>query len=239
MAGEAGGIGGAGGGLGVMTSPNEARAKLVALAERFLQRQLDLVGGVIEEVTLRNALYRMGIDWKWAAEVLDRREFAAMYEQTARGPVRLVGWWEAVRARLRGPVRRPLRVSQPYEPGRKRRRPSVWSMTPLKRVFLAILELARNVPVFGKCDWLPEHNWSEKMLQPVRTRRKPVAPDVPPWQQWMQEETYSVRLIQEYNDAFEELWGYDPVLMRELEGIVCRPLRFTDPAVWLQGAWLE
>ncbi|MFN9375015.1 MAG: hypothetical protein ACK6D3_24315, partial [Planctomycetaceae bacterium] len=50
-------------------SPQEARARLIRLAERFLARQLELVGGVIEEITLKNALYRMGIEWKYAEEV--------------------------------------------------------------------------------------------------------------------------------------------------------------------------
>jgi hypothetical protein len=36
------------GGLGVMTSPVAAQSRLVAMAERFLQRQLELVDGVIE-----------------------------------------------------------------------------------------------------------------------------------------------------------------------------------------------
>ena len=236
----AGGMAGVRNGLGVITSPDEARARLITLAERFLQRQLELVGGVMEEVTLKNALYRMGIDWQWAAEVLDRREFAGMYEKTPRGVVRLVGWWEAVRARLRGPERRPLRVSQPYEPGRKRRRLSVWSMTPLKRLFLAILELGRNCPIWG-----PEQRpavgpaargWAESLCAPIRVRTPRIAANAPPWQQQMQQETISVGLIHEYNDAVEELWGYDPVLMRGLEDIACRPLRYANPASWLQGA---
>jgi hypothetical protein len=231
------------GGLGVITSPVAAQARFVALAERFLQRQLELVDGVIEEVTLKNALFRMGIDWRWAAEVLGRRDFARMYEQTPRGVVRLVGWWEAVRARMRGPERRPLRVSQPYEPGRKRRRPSVWSMTPLKRVFLAILELARNWPIFG-----PEERpafgpgargWAESLCLPIRSRKPKISAGAPPWQQRMQQEAFSVGLIHEYNDALEELWGYDPVLARWLEDMACRPLRYGNPTAWLRGAWVE
>ena len=243
MGAMAGVMGGQSGGLGVMTSPVAAPARLVALTERFLQRQLELVGGVIEEVTLKNSLDRLGIDWQSAAEWLDRREFARMYEQPPQGVVRLVGWWEAVRARLRGPERRPLRVSQPYEPGRKRRRPSVWSMTPLKRVFLAILELARNWPVFG-----PEgrpavgpggRGWAVSLCLPIRSRKPRIAVNAPPWHQRLPQEAFSVGLIHESNGALEELWGDDPVLMRSLEEMACRPLRYGNPTAWLRGSWVE
>jgi hypothetical protein len=101
------------GGLGVTTSPVAAQDRLVALAKRFLQRQLELVDGVIEEVTPKNALFGMGIDWQSAAEVLDRR------------------------------------------------------------------------------------------------------------------------------DPLQELWGYDPVLVRWLEDMACRSLRYGNPTAWLQGAWVE
>jgi hypothetical protein len=91
------------GGLGVITSPVAAQARFVALAERFLQRQLELVDGVIEEVTLKNALFRMGIDWRWAAEVLDRRD--PLEELRGDDPV-LARW-------LKDMACRPLRYGNP------------------------------------------------------------------------------------------------------------------------------
>ena len=91
------------GGLGVITSPVAAQARFVALAERFLQRQLELVDGVIEEVTLKNALFRMGIDWRWGAEVLDRRN--ALEELWGYDPV-LARWLEDMACR-------PLRYGNP------------------------------------------------------------------------------------------------------------------------------
>jgi hypothetical protein len=77
----------------------------------LLRRQLDLVGGVIEEVTLKTALYRMGIEWRFVAEIMDRPEYAAMYEHTPHGPVRMVGLRPAIETRHKSPKRRPLRGS--------------------------------------------------------------------------------------------------------------------------------
>ena len=219
--------------------PELARARLVALAERFLTRQLDLIGGVIEEVTLKNALYRMGIEWRYAEEVLDRPEFASMYEQTHLGPVRLLGRCDAVQARQRSATKRPLRVSKPYEPGRKRRLSSFLGCSPLKRFFLAMLELARNCPIFGWGPARADPGWAEALLKPIKVRHPKISTDAPPWQQRMQQEAFSVGLLHEYNDALDELWGYDPVVTRHLEDMACRPLRYEDPARWLRGEWVE
>ena len=220
-------------------SPQEARARLIRLAERFLARQLELVGGVIEEITLKNALYRMGIEWKYAEEVLERREFAAMYESTHMGPVRMVGWSGAIKARLQSQVKRPLRISKPYEPGRKRQPRRLIGMTPIKRFFLATLELARNWPVLGTPDPDEEPSWAESFMKPIKVRHPKISKGAPPWQQRMQQEAFSVGLIQEFNDALDVMWGYDPVLTRHLEDMACRSLRYENPYSWLNGDWVE
>ncbi len=109
----------------------------------------------------------------------------------------------------------------------------------MKRVFLAILELARNWPIFGVCDWLEDHGWAEALFKPIRVRHPRISPADPAWQQRMQHEAFSVGLLQEYNGAVDELWGYDPLLTRDLEQIACRPLRYANPLALLQGAWVE
>jgi hypothetical protein len=220
-------------------SPQLARARLIRLAERFLNRQLDLVGGVIEEVTLKNALYRVGIEWRYADEVLDRREFAAMYEQTHLGPVRMIGRSAAVKARQQSQTKRPLRISKPYEPGRKRRPRRLLGMTPLKRFFLAMLELARNWPILGKPDEREEPSWAEVLVKPIKVHHPKISKEAPPWQQRMQQEAFSIGLIQEFNDALDEMWGYDPLVTRHLEDMACRSLRYENPYRWLNGDWVE
>ena len=224
---------------GVVPHRELAQARLLGLAERFLRRQLDLVGGVIEEVTLKNALYRMGIDWRFVAEILDRPEYAAIYERTPHGPVRMVGLRPAIETRHRSPKRRPLRVSQPYFPKQTRRPAGLLGMTPLKRFFLALLEIARNWPIYGVCDWLQDHGWAEALFKPIQVRHPQIDQHAPGWHQRLQHEAFSVGLIQEYNEAVEELWGFDPVLTREFEDLACRPLRYDNPYSWLQGAWVD
>jgi hypothetical protein len=55
----------------------------------------------------------------------------------------------------------------------------------------------------------------------------------------MQQEVFSVGLIQEFNDALDEMWGYDPLVTRHLEDMACRPLRYENPYRWLNGDWVE
>lgn len=217
----------------VVSRPAEIQARLVREAERFLNRQLDLVGGVIEEQTLRNALDRVGMEWRYAAEVLDRQEFDAMYESTVHGSVRLVGRIEAMEARRQSLQKRPLRVSQPCGPKqRHRHQPRV---SPFKRAFLALLEVGKNWQPLGDRQSLSDHEWAEAFFEPVQVRRLKIDPDDPEWEQQLQEEEFAIRLLQSHDEAMDDLRARDPICVHELEQLAGRPLRYGDPYQWRQG----
>ena len=230
-------------GGGVATGPDlrwvdrgALRDRLVREAERFLQRQLDLVGGVIEEQTLRNALDRIGMEWQSAEEVLDRREFGVMYESTVHGSVRLVGLVEALEARRQSPAKRRLRVSQPCGPAHGHR--PTPKVSPFKRAFLALLEVGKNWNPLGDRESLQDHDWAEALFEPIRVHRLTVDPDDPEWEQQMQEEAFAIRLLQNHDDALDDLRAFDPLCVYELEQLACRPLRYGNPFLWLPGTGL-
>ncbi|HBH54257.1 MAG TPA: hypothetical protein DDY91_20425 [Planctomycetaceae bacterium] len=216
-----------------VATPETLQTRLLREAERFVHRQLDLVGGVIEEQTLRNALHRVGIAWRSAEEVLDRREFGAVYESTVHGSVRLVGQLEALEARQRSLQRRPLRVSQPCHPAqRHQHRPAA---SPFQRAFLALLEVGKNWVPLGDWESMQKESWAATLFEPIQVRRLSLDPEDPEWEQQLQQEAFAIRLLQNHDDALDELRALDPICVYDLEQPACRPLRYGNPYRWLRG----
>ena len=84
-----------------------------------------------------------------------------------------------------------------------------------------------------------ETAWAETLVQPIQVRLPKISRDAHSWPQWMQQQSLSIGLIQDSNDARDEMWGYDSVVIRHLEDLACRPLRYENPDVCLNGECVE